>query len=436
VSARRWLLAAAAGSLSLRVASAAASCWCEAPPPCEAFASAEAVFVGEVAAGAAGELRLKTLEVFKGRPGPEARVQVDLGPNRRCPERLQPAVGEKYVVYTRPGRGAASMACTRVAPAAAAADDLHFLQELPAAGTGGRVYGAVWVDRPDAPLKMLRGASVVLRSRQDRDRSVSVVTDDRGAFEAADLPAGEYGIEATMPAGYVAAAPEGTVAVADRGCTKVNLEARPDGLIAGRLLDSRGRGLSGSVKIHEDGDDEPARFITGAAAADGSFALRSVPPGNYYLFVDVRSAEGRAQRFFHPGVTDRNEARTIRVRLGEHLEGQDVQLPLELKTRKVEGSVLWPDGSVPPRAVVMLRCPEGAASGVEGEAVGRTDARGRFQLQGAAGRKYWLIARAEKPQGQPQQWHSARPLDLQEDVADLKMVLSQPGAGGDCSRPR
>ena len=189
------------------------------------------------------------------------------------------------------------MACTRVAPATAGGDDLHFLRGLPAEGAGGRVYGAVWIDRPDASIKMLGSAKVVLHSRQ-HDRSVSVVTDDKGAFEAANLPAGEYRIETVPPAGYVAAVPSSTVAVVDRGCTRINLEARPDGLIAGRLLDSRGRGVSGAVRIHRDGDDEPARFITGSAAADGSFALRTVPPGNYHLFVDVRSPEGRTQRFF------------------------------------------------------------------------------------------------------------------------------------------
>lgn len=425
------LLVTLAGSLSLR--SASASCSCEAPPPCDSFASSSAVFVGEVVPGSTGEVRFKTLHVFKGQPGPQARVFVDAGPDPRCPDRLPLAAGGRYVVYARPRPGASSLACTRVAPATVGGDDLHFLRGLPAEGAGGRVYGAVWVDRPDAPIKMLGSASVVLHSRQ-HDRSVSAVTDDKGAFEAVNLPAGEYRIETVLPAGYVAAVPRSTVAVVDRGCTKINLEARPDGRIAGRLLDSRGRGVSGTVRMHRDGDDEPARFITGRAAADGSFALRTVPPGNYYLFADVRSPEGRTQRFFHPGVADRNSATTIRVRLGEHVDGQDLQLPLELETRTIEGSVLWPDGSVPHRAVVTLRCPEGGASGVEGEPAVRTDARGRFHLQGTAGGRYWLIARAEKPQGEPKQWHSARRLDLRDDVTDLTMVLSQPGAGDDCSR--
>jgi hypothetical protein len=425
------LLVAVAGSLSPRPA--AAACSCQAPPPCDSFASASAVFVGEVVPGAAGEVRFKTLDVFKGQPGPEARVFVDAGPDPRCPDRLPLAAGERYVVYARPRPGASSLACTRVAPAAAGGEDLHFLRGLPDEGAGGRVYGAVWVDRPDASIKMLARAKVVLHGRQ-HDRPVSVVTDDTGAFEAVNLPAGEYRLETELPAGYVAAVPSSTVVVVDRGCTRINLEARPDGLIAGRLLDARGRGVSGTVRIHRDGDDEPARFITGSAAADGSFALRTVPPGSYYLFADVRSPEGRAQRFFHPGVGDRNQATTIRVRLGEHVDGQDLQLPLELETRTIEGSVRWPDGSVPQRAVVTLRCPEGGASGVEGEPAVRTDARGRFRLQGRAGGSYWLSARAEKPQGEPKQWHSARRLDLRDDVAGLEMVLSQPGAGGDCSR--
>jgi hypothetical protein len=425
------LFVTVAGSLSLR--SASALCSCEAPPPCDSFASASAVFVGEVVQGSSGEVRFKTLEVFKGQPGPQAGVLVDAAADPRCPDRLTLAAGERYVVYARPRPGASSMACTRVAPATVGGDDLHFLSRLPAEGAGGRVYGAVWIDRPDAPIKMLGNANVVLHSRE-HDRSVSVVTDDKGTFEAANLPAGEYRIETVPPAGYVAAVPGSTVTVVDRGCTRINLEARPDGLIAGRLLESRGRAVSGTVGIHRDGDDEPARFISGSAAADGSFALRTVPPGNYYLFVDVRSPEGRTQRFYYPGVANTNSATTIRVGLGEHVDGQDLRLPMEIETRTIEGSVLWPDGSVPQRAVVRLRCPEGGASGVEGEPAVRTDARGRFQLQGTAGGRYWLIARAEKPQGEPRQWHSARRLDLRDDVADLKMVLSQPGAGGDCPR--
>jgi hypothetical protein len=324
-----------AAPLSLR--SASASCRCEAPPPCDSFASASSVFVGQVVPGSPGEVRFKTLDVFKGQPGAQARVFVDAGPDPRCPHRPPLAAGERYVVYARPRPGASSMACTRVAPAAAGGEDLQFLRELPAEGAGGRVYGAVWMDRPDAPIRMLGGVTVVLHGRQ-HDRSVSVVTDDKGAFEAVNLPAGDYRIETVMPAGYVAAVPSGTVAVADRGCTKVTLEARPDGRIAGRILDTRGRGVSGIVTLHRDGDDEPARFITSRAGADGGFALRTVPPGNYYLFVDVRSPEGRRLRFFHPGVADRSSATTIRVRLGEHLDGLELQVPLELEPRTMEGS--------------------------------------------------------------------------------------------------
>lgn len=407
----------------------------QAPKPCRVFTDTSTVFVGQVGErGRAGEVRLVAEEVFKGTLARQADVSVDGACALQGGVRM--VAGERYLVYAQAGADGPAD-CVRAVPIDAATEDLHFLRNLPAPGSGGSVYGAVWVDRPDANIKMLRGATVTLRG--PTGQAVNVVTDDRGAFDAIRLPVGEYRIQTAMPAGYMGAVVETKVVVSDRGCREVNLEAKHASGISGRLLDAAGRGVSGKVKVHVSGDDEPARFITGRALGDGRFDVPMVPPGNYYLFIDLVADGGaRTERYYYPGVKAQNEATTIRVLLGEQAHGHDFRVPPELAVRYLEGRVVWPDGTAPAAAHVLLACSEGARPGgltPEGELPPvRTDAAGRFRLQGFAGRKYRLLARATKAT-EPGPWHSpGLALTVQDDVADFRLVLSRPGAGEECGR--
>jgi hypothetical protein len=427
-------LSAAAAAGAARDASA---CTCPAPSPCEAFGAASAVFLGAVVQepDASGVVRFRVQETLKGERGDESRVFVDRPARLRCGDRSSLASGEAYVVYVGGDAGGQAATCLRAVPTAAAADDLRFLRELPAEGSGGTVFGSVWVDRPDRDIKLLRDATVVVRGAGGERRATS---GPKGAFEITSLPPGEYLVEATMPAGYVAAESSRTVAVPDRGCRQVNLEARPGGGIEGRVVDARGRGVPATVKLHADGDDDPARFLSARAAADGRFAVRTVPPGAYHLFLDLRRGDG-THRYFHPGVDDESRATTIRIGLGETADGYELALPSDLLTVAVRGLVRWPDGRPAPDVEVAL-CADPGAPGPrslldDAEArPARTGTDGRFELLGWAGRGYRLQARTvgEAAQGQDARGAQGSLALAREDVTGLELVLGEPAPPALC----
>jgi hypothetical protein len=164
-----------------------------------------------------------------------------------------------------------------------------------------------------------------------------------------------------------------------------------------------------------------------------------VPPGNYWLSYELQS-EGwkNKQRYYYPGVWKREEAKEIQLRLGQQLEGIDFQVPPEYQARTIEGFVVWPDGSPAAKVDLMLLCPANPRPDgfvLEfGPPHVRTDEHGRFRLTGFKGMSYWIEARGSRKgvnQERAEELHSpARQVLLEEDLLNVKVVLSEKGSTG------
>ncbi len=108
-----------------------------------------------------------------------------------------------------------------------------------------------------------------------------------------------------------------------------------------------------------------------AVAADGSFAVRGLPPGTYRVSV----AHGR-----RGGVP--TDAGAVLIRAGEHVRGIDVELP---RTRVIAGTVRDEAGQPISHALVRI--------GVGGRSNNMlADAQGRFEMRGLTGRDISVAA--------------------------------------------
>jgi hypothetical protein len=207
------------------------------------------------------------------------------------------------------------------------------------------------------------------------------------------LPLGTYEVVAKAPKGYEGV-PYNMEIHDPRGCGTPVLYVRYDGRVAGRVVDSTGAGIGGLPLdlVATAGVDKPdggGSRIQAWTAADGTFELRLVRPGEYLIgFNAARRYDGqpRLPRAFHPGLADPTGAARVVVGVGDRLRLRDFVVPDNIRLVRIDGVVVDDAGRPVRDASIALRMLTG-----EGETVGPqllTGDDGRFVFSGVEGRKY------------------------------------------------
>ena len=179
------------------------ACSCGAPPVCEAFWAADAVFVGvaDVIAEQETRTRFRVEEAFRGVRQDEMVEVASYGVGWSCEYGFRH--GTRYLVFAnkRQTGGWRAGLCSRTKPLDEASHDLGFARTASRETTApGRVYGTAWIV-DEGPL--LEPATVSLKGS---GYAASKSTRDRGQFEFDRVPPGRYrlsivrsGILATPP---------------------------------------------------------------------------------------------------------------------------------------------------------------------------------------------------------------------------------------------
>jgi hypothetical protein len=358
------LLAVCAIGLSPKSADA---CSCAGPGlSCDAAWRADAVFVGHVVSiespSTGGRLvRLAVIEAFRGFQLSQVTLVTGYGQGD-CgyPFRM----GESYVVYAHrsPTDQLSTSICTRTRPVVNATDDLTYLRSLAAIRPGdlARVAGQVQLwDRTDRALRRMPGITVTATRE---GRTFSARTDDRGEFELTGLPLGKYEVLAKAPEGYEGV-PRSLEIHDPRGCGAPVLYVRYDGHVIGRVVDRSGVGIRGlPLDLVPTADvDKPGgsgNRVQVWTAADGTFVLRLVAPGEYLLgFNSVRDHDGQLTfpRAFYPGVAEPTSAARVVVALGDRVRLRDFVTPDNIRLVTIEGLVVDEGGRPVPGASIALR---------------------------------------------------------------------------------
>ena len=107
----------------------------------------------------------------------------------------------------------------------------------------------------------------------------------------------------------------------------------PGAIARGRVVDRQGKPVARArVRFAARGHTAPKMMgleRPALTAADGSFTLTKIPPGEWTIEIDLpRPADAmRPPVIYHPGVFWREEATTIEVRTGETIENLEVVVP-------------------------------------------------------------------------------------------------------------
>jgi uncharacterized protein (DUF2141 family) len=268
----------------------------------------------------------------------------------------------------------------------------------------------------------------------------TAITDDRGRFVFAGLPAGRYLVGATKTAWITAwygarrpARPGSPLPIEDGQTIDIVLRMPRGAVVSGTVTDFTGEpaanaGVEAMRYATINGERRLVPAGSSATTDDrGAYRIYGLAPGDYvvqaagrgivqelHLTTDLdlryaRSTQARtppppvrtvkfAATYF-PAAVNSTQASLVTVRAGDEREGIDIQMQLEPAVR-IEGIVVSSDGSVLPGAEVSLISTP--SSSVPGTLVGAPERRhagsdGTFAIANVGPGTYSLIARAARP---------------------------------------
>jgi len=370
-------------------------------PPCQEFWQADAVFVGQVKAkdlkaryekGINGEelrvfgrgearVTFTITEAFRGAPGKEVDIFTNDG--AYAYEFENDGV---YLVYaTENPKGSGKLytsGCSRTQKYSESSPDIAYAKSLASATPGGVIFGSVIHDRDDRDSRgPLANVRVIVTGK---DKQVEAKTDDEGRYKTPSLPAGEYTVRAEPPQGMSEV--ERKVTVADRGCAEVSFLPRWDGRLSGIVYDAEGRPATGVsiylVKAEKLGMDW---MIFAQSDENSKYEVKGIQPGRYRIVLQHigLNASQRKTIFYHPGVSDPEQAYIISFGEGQVISHFALRLPVLPRLKTIEGIVLDTDGN--PLAGVLVS--HGAPNANMMSDV-KTDKYGRFSFNAYEGAKY------------------------------------------------
>ena len=337
--------------------SESAACSCVERSPCQTFAAASAVFVGDVISVQQGATevvaRLQVRHVWKGQL--DEIVSVRGGSSgSSCDVHFE--VGQRRLVFAGGAAGSLSTwlcAGGGVLPAAA---PLPNLPPVP-----GRLSGQV----ADIPFEG------IARNRKDGSDPAVPVTSGRiwfdtpsgrrettieadGRFKFDNVDPGEGTLQADVGPAYEARGTDFRLEdITD--CEEVFVLARPAGRLAGSLVGADGNSVAGVYLSLRPRIEPDVSYPVGTQTktdATGRFEFRGLDPGEYVLGVNLDSAPSPDNPYsplYYPGVLDRAGATVFSIGAGRAPElDAPFVLPPALATRTLRVNVTCRDGSIPP----------------------------------------------------------------------------------------
>jgi len=385
----------------------ALACSCAVPPPpCEAIGRSQLVFLGTVTEintqpGSSFKTARMTVDrLFKG----TRKTAVDLFDDGMC-DAPDLQVGKQFLMYTSsfsngavPARG-----CTRSRSIENADEDLNFLRQYTTGKVSTHIDGTV-LFRPDEPEDSslgdagrtpLKDVQVTLSSngKEFRAKTTSV-----GKYSFSGLAPGEYTIDPELSGYHLDWAPDSIVLVAN-GCAEADMLMKVDRRVVGSVLDDSGAPIGGALVEMVFTDDKLKRslqpVLLDISDQDGHYEINGIPPGNYYLGVNINSTPTKEHPYpttYYPNTPDRNLAMRIGV-VGASVQEYDLRVPRRLSLVTVHGKIQTAEGKSPlPQDHPQVRIKEPGLYGqIENETI-RIDADGQFQFDLCEGIEYSAFA--------------------------------------------
>lgn len=404
-------LVVSASILLLIFASIADACSCgRSPTVCESYAAVDGVFIGtvqnvenqtrkdgkgrEYIAGQTAQVQVE--KVFKGIKETEAIFRSG---GTSCD--VQYKEGQRwlfYAHYNKESRTWGIGGCGRSTSIESAADDLLYLQGLPATAQKTRISGTL----TNPAHQPIIGTKVNLSGER---KSYEVYTDKNGVYEIYGLPPGKYSIKPEIPLDLKVRYSVSSEAVdytdrqtiqillKEKSCAGVDFYFSDNTSISGTIFGADGRALpSVCLRLSRKENPPAGEVLIDCTDGQGHYKIDEISPGEYLM---VANDDGKISGYepfptaYYPGVFEKEKATVLTVTNGDRLENYDIHIPSQEATRVIQGVVLYSDGHPAADLFVEFKA-ETVKEGYDGEVHTKTDAQGRFSLTVLHGLKGWL----------------------------------------------
>ena len=310
----------------------------------------------------------------------------------------QNTIGHQFLVYlVGPNEDDNSwhpLGCGRTQSLEWATDDLLYLDNLARRRGKTRVSG-LYLYWPNSKSDDVGNKEIRIIGEK---KTYQTKTDANGVYEIYNLPPGNYLIKPEIPKGWQSAGyphsvtgipftkaisphPRSITLEAKKHVT-VDLLFEPDNAIEGRVVGPDGTPVKGVYTyLWKAGDESEESESLIQTNEYGNFRIESIPPGSYVLVLNQEgiSSTQPFPRLFYPGVTDREKATAIDVRIGETVKDLEIVVPKFAETITVSGVLLFSDGTPAADETVYFTAIE--QKGIDGNNLDRTDSQGRFRLK-------------------------------------------------------
>jgi Carboxypeptidase regulatory-like domain len=399
------------------------ACSCAPPgPACEAAWKASAVFVGTVTdltrehktPDASGNIQIngflgtravfEVSEAFIGMEGRGKEVEIRTGMGGGdCGYSFQ--LGETYLVYaykTNDGLLTTGI-CSNTRPAGQAKTDLTYLRSskdgVPPAFVFGVVGDGESTPQYDPELRTglwpgLPGARVTLSGPA---KTVELTTGDDGRFRFDHLAPGKYQVSVAK-AGYSLQFGRTDLDLHAGGCALAMEILVTDRRVTGKVTGADGLPAAGiQVELVPARPTRESSLPFPAYEAktgdDGTYELRNVKAGEYYLGINLAHTPSEAMpfsRYFYPGTEEPSQAGIVVIKQAPGVETFHFSIPAAQHERTIEGFVYWPDGRPGEQVHILLEDPRWPWQTHTVSAT--TDAKGHFAVKVFDGTVYRVHA--------------------------------------------
>ena len=298
---------------------------------------------------------------------------------------------KRYLVFAfkaPDGRWSVSL-CSGTVEFDGTGEDAAFLNSLAAAPKGARIFGSIkTMERRFDGESTYAQHPVETRVHLLGDGQERNVTSSGGRFEFTGLARGPYRLSVETPdSSTLRAVGERTIELPDeRACAQADYYLAPSGRITGRVLDAAGRPPK-QVTIQANiadarGQPGGVSLPTAYPNDQGVFEIAELPPGRYIVGVNL---ENRPPSQYTPYArtvypSDGSDALVVTITRGETFDLGEWRLPPPVPTLRLDGSVVWEDGTPAAGIVVMA---QDITDNSRGAFVGNTTtaADGRFSIE-------------------------------------------------------
>lgn len=402
------------------------------PSVCDAYGSAEAIYVGTVTKVVdVKELKtewvetlsngkkkriiaegwkhyIKVEKTYKGTPQSEIILAAE---NSSCSGKFE--VGTRLLLYAYFDKEIDAWrigACGRSSSLDGAKEDLLFLNGLPKTLNRTLISGELsrYEDTPEKGFERTQTFANAKLTISSKSKTYNLTTDQNGIYQIYDLPIDTYTITPEIPKGLKIRFPmyfgfggfledilnesnSVMVDLKENRCVGISFLFNTDNKISGKVFDVNGNPMKDVCLELVPIVKNPSSYfrVFDCTEEDGSYLLKDMPAGKYRIIANDDGNISSSEPFpplYYPNTFNKEKADIITMGEGEFKENYNITVPSQSETIAVQGKLLFSDGK-PVIDEFVEFASDVETKGIERKSNSKTDNQGNFSVKVLKGQK-------------------------------------------------